>query len=86
MDRTACQGLSCRTHADAGAYSVAWASAALPWAGKGPVTNTFMSRAGFTRPAAANINQPSLAKGDGSVGGAGVGGGASAGGWAESGP
>lgn len=86
MDRTACQGLSCSPRTDAGAYSAAWARAALPSAGNGPVTNTFMSRAGFIRPAAANTNQVGLAEGDGSVGGAGAGGGTGAGGGAESGP
>lgn len=83
MDRTACQGHGCSPRTDAGAYSAAWASAALPSAGNGPVTNTFMSRAGFIRPAAANTYQAGLAGDDGSVGGAGVRGGAGAGGGAE---
>lgn len=62
MDWTACQGLSCSPRTDAGAYSLAWASAALPSAGNGPVTNTFMSRAAFIRPSAANTNQAALQK------------------------
>lgn len=81
-----CQGHGCSLRTDAGAYSAAWASAALPSAGNGPVMNTFMSRASFIRPAAANRNQAGLAEGDGSVGGTGVRGGGGAGGGAESWP
>lgn len=70
------RGLSCSPSTDAGAYSAALASTALPSAGNEPVMNTFMTRASFIKSAAGNANQPSVALGGGSMGGAGAGGGA----------
>lgn len=58
-DAAGSRGLSCSPSTDAGAYSAAWASAALPSAGNEPVMNTFMSRASFIKSVAANANQVS---------------------------
>lgn len=67
------RGLSCSPSTDAGAYSAALASTALPSAGNEPVMKTFMTRASFIKSAAGNANLPRVALGGGSVGGAGGG-------------